>query len=400
MNAQKSLWRLSAFFLGAGLPLIMLGRAVTGVWLFMGILAGCYAIYDQGKSFNFKEFFKSRTCLYIVSFLVAAFAGSFFAIESGRAFGKLLELCGLGLGSILLYITYREMPTVYVHYSLKIMALATFVVAAFLCADGLLDDERLSRTLYGDRWQDPYRMQPMSNYLAVLMPFVWVFMLKKRREYVRQARLLSVPLGVMLFWVAFAAGGYNGWLAATAAMVSYLALTGSWHGVVLHRKEWLLMPLVLAGGPLLYTVTERVALSDIFAQAQLYRAPFMDYLVVSFKGFIQNPLTGVGLNNFSPLYWNLESPYAGSHQPQNFILQILTETGLLGFIPFVMLMVMLLKRLTVYAQLNLYAVAGFSSTIAFAAGSFFQTNIFHAHWLIFWIFTVVLSMRLCQPEVK
>lgn len=400
MNAQNSLWRFSAFFLGAGLPLIMLGRAVTAVWLVLGVVIGFYALFSAGKTINWRQTLKQKEVLIVAAFLCASLIGAIFSIDTERAFNKLFELIGIGAGGFLIYMVYRYMPTKYVQYSLKVLTISTVVIALLLYLDTLTDDERIARTLYGKRWDDPYRLQPMSNYLAVLMPFAWVWFLKKRREYFELAKVVTVPLGILVFWSAFIAGGYNGWLAALVAMVTYLSLTGKWHGVVLHRKEWVFMPLVLIGGPLLYTVTERVALSDIFAQAQLYRAPFTDYLSLSLEGFFKNPLTGVGLNNFPYLYWQLEAPYVGSHQPQNAFVQVLTETGLLGFIPFVYFLRHVFKKLWLHAQLNVYAIAGLCSSFAFVAGSFFQANVFHAHWLVFWLFSVILSLRLCQPEAK
>lgn len=402
-------WRAAAFMIGGALPLILMGRAVLGVWLGLGIVFGLVAM---GSSVFKAETWRSALAAPAVRLSVVVLFGlsvsCAFSIDKLYSYSRLAEVGGMMLGGLLLYVVLRDMPTRAINYGLKVMGVLTIVMILLSLADAFSDSQRLSTALHGSKkWNLDSRLNYMSSVFAVLLPYLWVWLHRKWRDGEFMARTFAVPLAILGFLTVFACGGRAGWVAVMVATLMYLVLGGRWHGLVLHRRHWLMLPIVLVAGPVGYGLSRGW---DVMLGRLAFWNEGGNGTMMSGRGEIwqfaishmgDNPITGIGLSAFRklPLPEHVGAAFSNAH-PHNFLIQLFLETGLLGTLPVLALIIVVLAYLWRYAQVNLYGLGGLCSVTAFLVASLANTSIFQAWWLAFFVVSATFGVRLCRLERK
>ncbi|MBI1364119.1 MAG: hypothetical protein GC134_09050 [Proteobacteria bacterium] len=400
-------WRASAFMLGGALPLILMGRAVMAVWLLLGIIFGLIAMGQAALKAETWTSALGTTGVKICGVVFLTYSVSCaFSVDPVYSYSRLLEVGGLMLGGLLLFVVLRDMPARALNYGLKIMGITTILMMGLCLADAFSNSQRLSMGLHGSKkWQSDSRLNYMSSVLAVLLPYMWVWLHRKWRDGEYAARLLAMPLAAAGFFTVFACGGRAGWVAAVVATTLYLVLGGRWHGLVLHRRHWLMLPFILIAGPVGYGMSR--GWDVLWGRLTFWNEP--NGLAMSGRGEIwrfavshlgDNPITGIGMNAFRKLDIPQGLDLASNAHPHNFLIQLLLETGILGTLPTLALIGLVLAYLWRYAQVNLYGLAGLCSVSAFLVASLANTSIFQAWWLVFFVFGAILGVRLCRVERK
>lgn len=400
-------WRASAFMIGGALPLILMGRAVLAAWLLLGIIFGFVAMGAAAyKQEVWSSAFKTPAVRLSVVTLFGLFLSCVFSIDPMYSYGRLAEVAGMMLGGLLLFVVLRDMPTRAVNYGLKVMGVLTIIVILFSLADAFSDSQRLSTALHGSRkWNLDSRLNYMSSVFAVLMPYLWVWLHRKWRDGEFMARAFALPVAILGFFTVFTCGGRAGWVAILVAAVLYLILGGLWHGLVLHRRHWLMVPLVVIAGPIGYGLSR--GWDVMLGRLQFWNEPNGEFM--SGRGNVwqfamdhmgDNPITGIGLSAFRKLPIPEGVELSSNAHPHNFLIQLALETGIVGTLPALAVVVVVLAYLWRYAQVNLYGLGALCSVVAFLVASLANTSIFQAWWLAFFIVSAIFGVRLCRLERK
>ena len=240
---KQILWRASAVLIGLSLPAMLIGKGLMFGLLVLGIICGLMATKDESLRATVRLLLNSRITLAVVAFMAALMPGVATGIDPLFALEQWGEIGLFCLGAAALFITLREMPGRHLELLLKALAIATMVVCGLALLDALLHDPRLSGALHGaDKASSLYRLNFMSGALAVILPFVWARLTVKSREGEPFAMRIAPIAAAFGFVVAIACGGRAGWAGLMAGTFVFLLMASRYHGLVIHKKNWMLGP--------------------------------------------------------------------------------------------------------------------------------------------------------------
>lgn len=387
-------WKAAAAFIGGSLPLLLLGKAVLAVWISLGLLFGaCAMLEDRPKLRDLKDIFFSDIAKMTIIMLLIFAASALNSVKQHYSLVRFYEMFYLSLASGFLVVVLRKMPKEYVKLALKVLGITTLVMGAFVLIDSLTDIQRLGYALHGGK-DVAKRLEFIGTILAILSPFVWTWLFQLARQEGRYwAKKLGLPLSYLLFLTVILCGGVAGWVSCIVGVVVYLIMGGKWHGLVLNTKHWLLMILGLAVAFVSYHLTQG-SLSLTFESFSNKSAEYFDFVEKSVNYIANTPVLGIGVN--ATRFLPTPEAIIGKGMSQNFLLQLLLETGFLGLSAAAVLILMVLYKLYQYSRVNAYGLAGLSSMIVFLVASLSNTSIFNAWWLAFFIALSALSIRLCK----
>ena len=387
-------WKVSAFFIGGSLPLILFGKAVLATWFSLGLIFGGLAMLEDRPSFKeIKDVFFSNIAKVTLIMLLIFSASALNSVDQHYSLVRFYEMFYLSLASGILVLVLHKMPKEFVYLCLKVLCVATLLITGFVLIDSFVDSERFSYALHGRRWEEIGKLTQMSSILAILAPFVWTWIFKQSRNDNYWAKNFGLPISYVLFFAVIVCGGVAGWVAAFISVFVYLVAGGRWHALALRTKHWLLLPCAVFTAFLGYFAASGIAhlqhspMFDKYSQYTTFVEDSVDFLSTT-------PVLGVGVN--ATRYLPTPDAVIGKSTSQNFLLQLLLETGFLGLAAAVVLISMVLYKLYRYARVNIYGLAGVSSMIAFFVASLANTSIFNAWWLAFFIALSSLSIRLCR----
>ncbi|HAG52493.1 MAG TPA: hypothetical protein DCL21_01765 [Alphaproteobacteria bacterium] len=387
-------WKVCAFFIGGGLPLILFGKAVLATWFSLGLIFGCLAMFEDRPSFTeVKSILFSNIAKVTLIVLLIFSASALNSVDQHYSLVRFYEMFYLSVASGLLVLVFHKMPKEYVYLTLKILCVATLLIALLVLIDTFVDSDRLSYALHGKKWESINRLEQMGSIIAILAPFVWTWMFKMSRKGHYWAKKVGLPLSYALFFTVIVCGGVAGWFAVLTAAVLYLVMGGRWHALALNTKHWLLLPCAAVAAFLGYFTASGVSHLQDSKSLDRY-SEYTQFIEQSVDYLSTTPVLGIGVN--ATRFLPTPDAVIGKSTSQNFLLQLVLETGLLGFAVSVVLICMVLYRLYRYAAVNVYGLAGVSSMMAFFVASLANTSIFNAWWLAFFIALSSLSIRLCK----
>lgn len=392
---KQILWRISAVMLGMALPTVMLGKTPLYVLLVLGIISGLMATKDESLRATLKLLVNSRILLVALLLMASLLVGVAFGINPTFAIEKWIQVAVVGFCGALLFVTLREMPGRHLELLLKVLAITTVVAAGLAMVDALAGSHRFSAAIHGaDMADTPYRLNRMSSVLAVILPFVWARLLMKSREGEPFAVRVALPAACFLFVAALVCGGRAGWGGLLVGVALFLGMTARYHGLVIHKKHWLLGLALLVGSMVLYGfafdwsfMLQRVS---IIGEADVGRG------MLSGRGAVwaqavawipQAPLFGIGMMNYRNV------PGAIDLHPHNWLIQMLLEGGIVSTVLFITLMGMVLVRFFGFAKGSIYGVAALASLAAFLVAGLANTSIFNSWWLSFLVVATMLGWR-------
>lgn len=400
---KQILWRTSATFLGAAMPLLLIGRAVMAACLLFGLILGLVATKGHSLRSSIRYFTSSRIVHLGLAVLATYALATVFAINQEHSANHLIQMTGMGLFAFLLYLTLREMPVRHVHLMMQTLFVSTLVILLLAGLDAFLNDPRLSSALHGRKAGQLHRLNYMSSVFAVMLPFVWAWLIRRVQENEPLAMKLAIPFAALSFWVLFACGGRAGWVAGVVAASVFVIRAVSLGDLSMKLRHWLGLVVAVMVAPLAYGLARGFE----FLQARLEIQSTIENGVTAYSGgsgrldiwqfaldnMLINPFTGIGLNGFR----NLPLPaydIASNAHPHNFVLQLALETGALGLVVTLAFFVSVLTVFYKYAKGNLFGAAAFASLIAFFTASLFNTSIFQPWWLMFFVFAAVVGARI------
>ncbi|NBX85938.1 MAG: O-antigen ligase domain-containing protein [Proteobacteria bacterium] len=396
---KQLLWRASSLLLGFALPTILLGKAVVFVLLGLGLITGGLATKDESLRATVRLMLESRITWLVVVFMLWALVGVFVGIDVAYSFDKWLQLLIAAVVAAVLFMVLREMPGRHVENLLWALVAGTLVMAGLGMLDALWGYERLSAALHGvDKATTPYRLNFVSSALAVLLPFVWARLFMKARDGEAFAVRFGLAFAALSVVALLVCGGRAGWVGGIFSLVLFLWLGGRYHGVAIHRWQWLVGILLVPASMALYALAygqqfmwER---ASVLGEAGVGRGLLSGRLEVwsialqeVLNGGMGQLVWGIGVMNYRNL------PQAVDLHPHNWAIQLLLETGVVGLGLFVVMMGMVLVRFFGFAKGNIYGVAAVAAVGGFLLSGLANTSIFNLWWLAYLIFVCLLGWR-------
>lgn len=402
---KQILWRASAVALGLSMPLAILGKSILGAVLFLGIGLGLMATKDESLRVTVKLLFNNTITLLVVAFLVACTVGAALGADPVRALSSWTQLVAVALGAGLLFITLREMPGSAVELLLKVLAIGVVVACVLAIIDALSGvNSQVALALHGEEkaWSQ-YRLNFISSWLGVLLPFVWARLLLKSREGEPFAMRIAAPAAALGLFVMVLAGGRAGWVGGFAGLAVFIVVLARYHSFAPHGRHWLMGLGVIGAGLLTYAyaqgpefVMNRVS---IVGEADVGRGMLSGRFEVwqaALNQLPKYPLFGAGVMNYRVMEGAIDL------HPHNWVLQMLVETGVAGFGLFSALILLMLWHFWRFARGNVYGAAALASLVAFMVISLAYTSIFRWDWLALLAFISVLGYRTgwSRPDQK
>lgn len=392
---KQILWNASAVLLGMALPTMLVGKSVLYVLLVGGILSGLMATKGESLRVTVKMILNSPITLLLVVLMGCLLVGVATGINPPYALFQWLQMGIFLLGGIALFMTLREMPGRYTELLLKVLAISTMATAALAMVDAFIHEPRLSAMLHGDGMsRSPYRLNYISSILAVIIPFVWARLLIKSREGEPFAMRVAPWAAAFSVMAVIVCGGRAGWIAMFVALLIFAGMSSRYHGMVIHKKHWLMAILLLIGSLGLYAYSFGFAFmwerTTILGEADLGRGMLsgrLDIWAKSWEAFLQAPIFGIGMMNYRHL------PGAIDPHPHNIILQMLLEGGVVSTVVFIALIGLLTWRFIGFAKSGVYGVAALASMAAFMISSMAHSSVFHGWWFSFLLVVTMLGWR-------
>jgi len=240
---------------------------------------------------------------------------------------------------LLAYLLYKSFQFLnYNELIAKIIVLSSLVV--FLLLPIALWDY-IDTARYSPNWYPlPWNIRVYNSYFLITSIFaVWFYLTEKRYNFFY---LLFIFLA---FFAVLLDGGRSVTLSYTVfiVMISILYRRARWQLVLVYAMSWMAYIAV--------TYTANISTTSLRI-VRATRSDRYDLWVNAFQCWSQNPILGCG-------FYQLDSyPYIAAH-PHNLFIQVLTETGLLGFGFLVYTMFMIIKRINWQQKQSYFVVAAF-----------------------------------------
>lgn len=244
--------------------------------------------------------------------------------------------------------------------------------------------------------------------LAMAVPMLWMIGQSERREVLRRAFLVMVPMTAFTVLLTHSRGGF-------------LAMAGGL-GVLVWRSKHRATGIVLGllGGILgLFlmpdSMRERFSSIANYEEDSSANARFKSW-AVAIRMAVDNPLVGVGLSNFRPNYLDYEpnpsEAQLGGHGvfvAHNSYLQIWAECGTPALLIYLLLMLLSLntcwsvrakaQRRYYTSWMSNYATMFEASLVCFAIGAVFLNR---AHFDLFYHWVAIISLfgKMAQQELE
>jgi len=394
---QEDTARISAVLLGLSFAALFGGRALFGIFASLGVIG---ALYSGGISSSFRElFYKDRSPIMVMVFMVLAawLPSVLVSILPGKSSVVLLRVVAILVVSVVVYLFMAKNKHV-----LTLCLKATMVGLCFSIVVAILGISyfpEIVKFLRGSEVTDiniaRLKVRYFANFLALIAPFVfWAgFRLSGRWRFISA---LIISASIYVIYITNIRAGFAGLLAA--GFVTFVSVVpGLWRKKT-YASAIIILSSIFVGG-VLFLISNMpppppipVAFHDtLFMPPELIDPHRQIIWRFVMELAIERPWLGWGIHtiNFAAperaaeiyaLYGLSPLP---SH-PHNWMLEVLSETGVVGFIPLlVTVMTLFWHSFRSYRQTGDIAyLALLATTASFWTSSFFNFSFWAAWWQI------------------
>ena len=317
-----------------------------------------------GRILQVSEIFRNRKSIYVLWYGLAALASLFYTNNIDNSLYNLERLWYLIGFYFLLIMIFRDATKLdYVLWAFVFGAVIS-VIAPFFFDVGRIEDEELSR--FGGLWGD---QNQFASILVGIMPLSLAFFFSYKSRLAKIAAAASFITLLSGFILTFSRGGYVAFvLTVMIAITANIVKGRDTIRIFLIASITFLLSVIFAYFVFNTQLIGRVETLNVLDSVQSVNAErslrirYINYFVIAPKLFVENPVLGSGFHEFidySPYKLNAHNTY----------LEVLTGLGLLGFIPFVMILILTLKEFRIYHN---YIIKKSGSYIRFTIASGLQ----------------------------
>ena len=382
------------YLLKGGIPSTM--TKLSGLYLiFIIVIIGSYR--------HIGEAFKIKKTLWILIYALVAMFSVFLSKAPGHSLIYLITLYLLIIAYFALILMIRDVRTLNYALMAFISGSAISALASLVFGFGLETSSINQRS--GGLWGDPNEFAALLLVNIVLCVSV---VISSKNLLFRAISLVSLVFSSIVFFTTYSRSGFIA-LSVIAVYSLFKIISGKNRAkklsiiapcvIVVLILIYIFIPLdVISRFETLRLIEDETSLrSD---KSMYYRYKF--YFDIGPKLFIENPLFGVGFRGFL-----LHSPYGMvSH---NSFLEVLTGTGLLGFIPFVLIIYFTFRdlrdiRYSAKTKTNDKTIISYSNAIELGlivyliVGLFYTLDINKVFWLLITFSTVLVNIARIQKD--
>lgn len=389
------LYNILTILLALAMALTFFGKAVIGVTLGLCVILSCAIIvqnrhgifYDQGR---FKLSMLSKEKLAILLMLGLWIVSAINGVKPDKSIKEVLEYGGIILGGLIIFTALNAH-----HFSFeklfRWLVIVAAVCATYLVLTPLIDD-------WAQDWGSSY-----GAVLTIIMPFALYQTFRKPRQ-------LKYWLCLFLITVAiFASGSRTAWVALMTVVILFPFLN-VWHQTGRRfLKLGLIGAMVFMSAFFGMQINKHVIGEDYFESRKeamiTMERPASGRLTVwanTIDMIEQRPWLGYGIKSSQSLKIEKSESYYVLHV-HNAVLELILETGLLGFLAIAIVIVIFVGHfLRAYLKstdikVRQQAMAIFLACIAYGVCSMALTSMFHAWWFLY---LVVLLILLKTAELR
>lgn len=365
--------------------------------IIIAVLFGAYVLFAY-KAAVLKYFYKSGFLLLFLLFWVPLLLSTFDSSAlkfSIRADLNMLRFFFVGVLAI--YLTQSSLKKVYYLLLFFIIVISIDAVIEWITGYHLLGVSRDRNRIMG-----LFGYYHLGYYLATILPILLCQLLEST-QYKQRYRYILGGVLICAFLSIFVAGSRAGWISAFVAVV----LSVSW--IIIHKgislKKFSLMGLtiviMLVAVSQISIIEERFINPNGSASLKVGSYEWLDKfssnrLVLwefSWNQYLDNPVLGDGAGSFRPLFSAQPAEFKNGHTIAYFPhlqgLEVLAETGSIGFVLYIFILVWLLRLIFI----SKYFPAWFM--IAFLAIMPINTHValYGSFWgVLIWI-PLILGLR-------
>jgi O-antigen ligase len=387
---------IAALFLGAAVPLLPVGIAVTQVALGLGLVLLLVVSTSEPNVWNTFSKLKFNPLTLTLAFMFAVwFATIPWSSDPLVSFTTILRTVMYLIGCAFIW-AHLSIHKGFQHKTLIVLISLSSAMVFMACASLCFPDEigQVIRSLRGNPSTVELHFKAYSSALLCSVPvLIW-----GGRRIGGNWRWLTWAMMPAILYVMLATQSRSS-VAGLLIMLTIITVVHSWvNGLT---SKYILAALMLAFTSVLtwvWFVGQRYTeISDNFLPIWLidpHRQVIWRYV---FKNFLEAPWTGYGVNRINFIVGSdaVRADVKGSlisAHPHNWILEILSETGVFGFSALVVVLVLLAWRLLAqYKKSNDIAVLTLIALCtAFFGSSLFNFSIWSTWWLLTFFFLFAL----------
>ena len=245
----------------------------------------------------------------------------------------------------------------------------------------------------------------LGAYLVVAIPVVLSMAFQRSKKFL--FRLLLMIIVFCMCWSLLITYSRGAWVAASVAVLFFVLFS------VIKNKKLVSVGLLFVIAILVISLFVGLRMKKNFGSKELNRANTVAWRVGVWKESIEmiknKPFLGYGINTFANEFQKFRKiPSANPTYAHNCYIQIAAETGLLGLICFLWIIISIFKKITHSISVRLMGSNNLRIvSVGIAAGifgllfhSFFDTDLYSLQLSMFLWSMIALEMAICNILIK
>lgn len=349
---------------------MVLGRFVLESFTVIGMLVALYLLI-RNWHFYFDELKGNRYLYVALAFLIPV------AIACIDSLNQSMSLSVLGKFIRYLFIGVIAVAMVQYQGNEKRLTLITFIAVLFIAIDAIIQWQTNYHILgydpvIGDRVFGVFIGKAhLSYFLGTFAPIVFFFLYQKIEEKFSWLRILLAVISVLILTTAIFIGGARAGMISLFVSALLFIIYLLYNGKIKHKLRFFgAVAIIAIAGILIVSQSEIVQKRFQSTTSAFGTNQFLEQ-VTSYRtniwnvGFAEIPnywINGVGPKAFNELYQTYPDnykifPYV--YQPHLHALEVLIETGVIGFIPYLLVLLYLFIRMFTARAGNMWIMMGF-----------------------------------------
>lgn len=374
---------------------LLLGRTTLEILLTFGAIVSIYLLVANGR-YYLKELSENRYLYISLGFLIPITISLIDALTIAKAssvFFRMLRYTLIGVLAVVLVKNPKNSQNLRTITFYLIIFISLDAVVQWLTNYHILGYDPVE----GDRVKGIFEIfdsYHLSYFLGTFAPVVFFYLYQQLKAQYSHLKLLGAAIAILLLITAVIIGGARAGMVSLAVSLLLFVIYLFSNGQIKHKLKFLLGLLVIIALGIgiasqskivqdrFYNTTSAIG-SDQFLQQ--FTSSRTNIWYVGFKEIPNYWLNGVGPRGFNNLYQTYPDNYkiySYVFQPHLHGLEVLIETGIIGFIPYLLILGYLLYRMYRAKAGNEWLMMGFVAMMPINS----HVGLFEYYWMpLIWI---------------
>ena len=373
---------------------MILGRFALESFTIIGTFIAFY-LHDKNGRFYLRELNENRYLYVALAFLIPigiALIDSLDPKMSLSVFGRMVRYLFIGVLAVAMA-QYED--------NYRKLELISFIALMLVCLDAIMQwltgyHIHGYNPVVGNRVMGVfYDKAHLSYFLGTFAPIVFFFLYQKIEDRITALRIIGVFIAILLLVTGVFIGGARAGMIALFSSISLFVIFLFFKGKIKYKLRFLgILLIIMFLTIILVSQLDIVQSRFTTSIAALGTEDFLDRFTSArtqlwYVGFNEVPnywLNGVGPRGFDKLFTNypdIHSHFSGYvWQPHLHGLEVLIETGVIGFIPYLLVLLYLFIRMFTARAGNVWLMMGFVAMMPINS----HMGLYEGYWMtLIWI---------------